>query len=138
MEHRPPGPAGTRPSRAPFAAPAPAPRPRPTPPAAPASPAPRSRPGEPGAEVQAEKSAGAKASESIRLWIGAGEADGATEAAVRAFILGQTGLPEAVLRRVDLRERHAFVTVPEEVAAGMVAKLKRAEFLGKRIKAKLA
>lgn len=98
--------------------------------------APRARDAQP--EARPEKSAGPKSTEAVRLWIGAGEEDGATEPVLRAFILGQTGLHESVLQRVDIRERHAFVAVPEGVAAGMVAKLKRAEFLGKRIKAKLA
>jgi hypothetical protein len=40
--------------------------------------------------------------------------------------------------RIDIRERHTFVEVPGDRAASFVSRLKRAEFGGKRIKAKVA
>lgn len=73
-----------------------------------------------------------------RLWISAGEEQGATVEAVRDFILGNTGEPAASVGRIDIRERHTFVDVPGDRAASFVSRLKRAEFAGKRIKAKVA
>ena len=73
-----------------------------------------------------------------RLWISAGEEQGATVDAVRDFILGTTGEPAASVGRIDIRERHTFVDVPGDRAASFVSRLKRAEFAGKRIKAKVA
>jgi ATP-dependent RNA helicase DeaD len=73
-----------------------------------------------------------------RLWISAGEEQGATTDAMRDFILGTTGEPAASVGRIDIRERHTFVEVPGDRAASFVSRLKRAEFGGKRIKAKVA
>jgi ATP-dependent RNA helicase DeaD len=73
-----------------------------------------------------------------RLWIGAGEEHGATAESLRTFILGTTGEPEASLGPIDLRARHAFVDVPGDRAASFVSRLKRSEFAGKRLKAKVA
>ena len=73
-----------------------------------------------------------------RLWISAGEEQGATADAMRDFILGTTGEPVASIGRIDIRERHTFVEVPGDRAASFVSRLKRAEFGGKRIKAKVA
>jgi hypothetical protein len=42
------------------------------------------------------------------------------------------------LGRIDIRERHSFVDVPGDRAASFVSRLKRAEFAGKRVKAKVA
>ena len=73
-----------------------------------------------------------------RLWISAGEEHGATAESLRTFILGTTGEPEASLGAIDLRARHAFVDVPGDRAASFVSRLKRSEFAGKRLKAKVA
>jgi len=73
-----------------------------------------------------------------RLWIGAGEEHGATADSLRTFILGTTGEPAASLGAIDLRARHAFVDVPGDRAASFVSRLKRADFAGKRLKAKVA
>ena len=53
-------------------------------------------------------------------------------------IAGETGLPGNVVGKVDVRERHLFVDVTTEHAAGIIAKLNRAEILGHKVKAKLA
>ena len=73
-----------------------------------------------------------------RLWISAGEEQGATTDTMRNFVLGTTGEPAASVGRIDIRERHTFVEVPGDRAASFVSRLKRAEFGGKRIKAKVA
>ena len=73
-----------------------------------------------------------------RLWISAGEENGIEIPDVVALIQGETGLPAEIIGRVDIRERHTFVEVASEHAAGVVAKLKRAPFGGIRLKAKVA
>ncbi len=73
-----------------------------------------------------------------RLWISAGEENGIEIPDVVALIQGETGLPAEIIGRVDIRERHTFVEVASEHAAGVVAKLKRAPFGGLRLKAKVA
>jgi ATP-dependent RNA helicase DeaD len=73
-----------------------------------------------------------------RLWIGVGEEGGADEKSIRDFIMGTTGEPASSLGRVDIRVRHTFVDVPGDRAASFISRLKRAEFAGKRIKAKIA
>ena len=73
-----------------------------------------------------------------RLWISTGEESGTTVEALRDFILGTTGEPATSLGRIDIRERHSFVDVPGDRAASFVSRLKRAEFAGKRVKAKIA
>lgn len=73
-----------------------------------------------------------------RLWISTGEENGTTVEALRDFILGTTGEPATSLGRIDIRERHSFVDVPGDRAASFVSRLKRAEFAGKRVKAKVA
>ena len=73
-----------------------------------------------------------------RLWISAGEENGIEIPDIVALIQGETGLPAEIIGRVDIRERHTFVEVASEHAAGVVAKLKRAPFGGIRLKAKVA
>jgi ATP-dependent RNA helicase DeaD len=73
-----------------------------------------------------------------RLWISTGEENGTTVESLRDFILGTTGEPATSLGRIDIRERHSFVDVPGDRAASFVSRLKRAEFGGKRVKAKVA
>ncbi len=88
--------------------------------------------------VDSRSPAGAPTVGITRLWISAGEEQGATTDSIRTFILGTTGEPAASLGRIDIRERHTFVEVPGDRAASFVSRLKRAEFGGKRIKAKVA
>ena len=73
-----------------------------------------------------------------RLWISAGEENGIEIPDIVALIQGETGLPAEIIGRVDIRERHTFVEVASEHAAGIVAKLKRAPLGGIRLKAKVA
>ncbi|MBI3881767.1 MAG: DEAD/DEAH box helicase [Verrucomicrobia bacterium] len=73
-----------------------------------------------------------------RLWIGIGEEMQISPDEIVTAILGQTGLPRTVVGTVDVRERHTFVDVAAECANSILAKMKRAEIKGKRIKAKLA
>jgi ATP-dependent RNA helicase DeaD len=53
-------------------------------------------------------------------------------------ILGETGLPGTTVGFVDVRERHTFVDVASEAAAGIIAKLNRTRLRGQRLKVKLA
>jgi hypothetical protein len=50
----------------------------------------------------------------------------------------RSGLPGNVVGMVDIRARHLFADVASEHAETIVAKLKRAQMKGCRIKAKLA
>jgi len=106
----------------------------PTPPSPPAT---ASRPNE-ALAVDSKSAPPAGTVGTTRLWVSAGEEHGATAESLRTFILGTTGEPEASLGAIDLRARHAFVDVPGDRAASFVSRLKRAEFAGKRLKAKVA
>ena len=84
------------------------------------------------------KPTSSQAGEITRLWISAGESRGVQPSDVIACIQGETGLPAEVVARVDVRERHTFVDVVSEHAAVIVARLKRANLAGTRLKAKVA
>mgnify|MGYP003333894416 CR=1 FL=1 len=73
-----------------------------------------------------------------RVWIGIGEEHQVGAEDVRTCIRGETGLPLEALGTVDVRKRHTFVDVATEHVQGVVAKLKRAQFGGRNIKAKIA
>lgn len=53
-------------------------------------------------------------------------------------ILGETGLPAEVVGVVDVRDRHLFVDVASDYAKGIIAKMKRAQIKGHRLKVKEA
>jgi len=55
-----------------------------------------------------------------------------------AAVMGQTGLPSAVVGRVDVRERHSFVDVAAHHANGIISKLNRSGIKGCRVKVKVA
>ena len=67
-----------------------------------------------------------------------GEAMGITVQEVTSAILGETGLPEKTVGKVDLRERHLFVDVKSEDAKGIIAKINRTRIHGNRVKVKEA
>jgi hypothetical protein len=57
---------------------------------------------------------------------------------VVAAVMGETGLPPAVVGTVDVRERHMFVDVDAEHANSIVAKLNRGKIKDQPVKVKLA
>jgi len=73
-----------------------------------------------------------------RLYMNIGEAMGVTQADVVQAIQGETGLPAKVIGVVDIREKHLFVDVSAEHANSILAKLKRMQIKGHKVKAKEA
>ena len=73
-----------------------------------------------------------------RLYMNVGEEMGVAPGDVVGAILGETGLPAAVVGTVDIRERHLFVDVAAEHANGIIAKLNRTRIKNNKLKVKLA
>jgi ATP-dependent RNA helicase DeaD len=80
----------------------------------------------------------APGSDQVRLHMNIGEAMGVTVQEVTMAILGETGLPEKTVGKVDLRERHLFVDVKSEHAKAIIAKINRTRIHGNRVKVKEA
>ncbi len=142
-----PVPVPASPAPAPVAAAAAKPTPPPSPDAAPSTPAPATAttPSAPATAASADPATAKKAprakpveGEVTRLWMSVGEEDGVTQATAREFIMGTTGEPEASIIHVDIRPRHTFIDVGALRAAAMVAQMKRASFVGRRLKVKVA
>jgi ATP-dependent RNA helicase DeaD len=73
-----------------------------------------------------------------RLWMNLGEMQGIVPIDIVNAIAGETGLPGKVVGAVDVRERHLFVDVASEHASGIIAKLKRTQIKGTKVKVKAA
>jgi ATP-dependent RNA helicase DeaD len=67
-----------------------------------------------------------------------GQESGVTPLDIVNAIAGETGLPGKVVGTVDIRERHLFVDVASEHANAIIARLKRAQIKGRRLKVKVA
>ncbi|HSH16637.1 MAG TPA: DbpA RNA binding domain-containing protein [Verrucomicrobiae bacterium] len=80
----------------------------------------------------------APGADQTRLHMNIGEAMGVTAQEVTTAILGETGLPEKTVGKVDLRERHLFVDVKSEHAKAIIAKINRTRIHGNRVKVKEA
>ena len=76
--------------------------------------------------------------EQTRLWMNLGERQGVVPIDIVNAIAGETGLPGKVVGTVDIRERHLFVDVASEHASGIIAKLKRTQIKGTKVKVKVA
>ncbi len=76
--------------------------------------------------------------EMTRLWIGVGSENNVAPGDIKGCVLGETGVPAESVGNIDIRERHSFVDVASEAAAGIIAKLNRANLGGQRLKAKVA
>jgi ATP-dependent RNA helicase DeaD len=76
--------------------------------------------------------------EQTRLWMNLGEMQGIVPIDIVNAIAGETGLPGKVVGTVDVRERHLFVDVASEHASGIIAKLKRTQIKGTKVKVKVA
>jgi ATP-dependent RNA helicase DeaD len=77
-------------------------------------------------------------SDQTRLYMNSGTEMGLSREDVVQAIMGETGLPETVVGRVDLRERHVFFDVAAEFANAILSKLKRAQIKGRKVKVKVA
>lgn len=73
-----------------------------------------------------------------RLYMNVGQEMGIGPSDVAGAIQGETGLPAQVVGTVDVRERHLFVDVASEHANAILAKLKRAQIKGHKLKVKVA
>ncbi|MCD6050631.1 MAG: box helicase [Verrucomicrobia bacterium] len=73
-----------------------------------------------------------------RLYMNVGESMGVTAEDVIQAIQGETGFPAKVIGTVDIREKHLFVDVSAEHANSILAKLKRTQIKGHKVKAKEA
>jgi ATP-dependent RNA helicase DeaD len=73
-----------------------------------------------------------------RIYMNVGEEMGVTPDDVIQAIQGETGFPAKVIGTVDIRERHLFVDVSAEHANSILAKLKRTQIKGHKVKAKEA
>jgi hypothetical protein len=92
----------------------------------------------PGAALPAKRASRRTPDDMTRLYINVGEEMGVTSQDVVSTILGETGSPPEVVGVVDIRERHLFVDVAADSAAGIIAKLNRAKLKNLKIKVKLA
>jgi ATP-dependent RNA helicase DeaD len=94
----------------------------------------------PASEKPAAKSKSSRATppEQTRLWMNLGEMQGIVPIDIVNAIAGETGLPGKVVGAVDIRERHLFVDVASEHASGIIAKLKRTQIKGTKVKVKVA
>jgi hypothetical protein len=72
-----------------------------------------------------------------RLRLSIGKDAGVTAGQVREAILGETGVPESFIGKVDLQAKHTTVEIPADKANAVMSKMKRANIAGKRVKAKL-
>ena len=67
-----------------------------------------------------------------------GEVNGIVAQDIILAISGETGLPATIVGAVDIRERHLFVSVADEHANSIIAKLNRTQIKGHKIKVKAA
>lgn len=73
-----------------------------------------------------------------RIYMNVGEEMGVTADDVVQAIQGETGFPAKVIGTIDIRERHLFVDISAEHANSVLAKLKRTQIKGHKVKAKEA
>ena len=87
-------------------------------------------------ESAPSRSSSEKSSKS-RLRISIGKDAGVTADQVRQAVLGETGVPEGTLGKVELQAKHTTIEIAAEKANAVMSKMKRANIAGKRVKAKL-
>lgn len=95
----------------------------------------RCRPSSPAAAAAAAAAAGP--ARMTRLFVNAGEIDGIRAGDLAGAIAGIGGLTGADVGRIELRERHALVEVPEAVAQTVAQKLTGTTIRGRQINARL-
>ena len=72
-----------------------------------------------------------------QLRLNIGKDAGVTADQIRDAILGETGVPESIIGKVELQAKHATIDIAAEKANAVMSKMKRANIAGKRVKAKL-
>jgi hypothetical protein len=83
------------------------------------------------------KSSGDSPDSKNQLRLNIGKDAGVTADQIREAILGETGVPESIIGKVELQAKHSTIDIAAEKANAVMSKMKRANIAGKRVKAKL-
>ncbi|AUX32450.1 hypothetical protein SOCE836_045900 [Sorangium cellulosum] len=94
--------------------------------------------GEPGEPPRAEPSRDEADSEFVEVFINLGRRDGARAADFQRALIERAGMAKGDIRRIRVRERNAFVSVPKAELARVVAALNGATIAGKEARAEQA
>ncbi|KYF89441.1 hypothetical protein BE20_20435 [Sorangium cellulosum] len=94
--------------------------------------------GEPGESPRAEPSRDEADSEFVEVFINLGRRDGARAADFQRALIERAGMAKGDIRRIRVRERNAFVSVPKAELARVVAALNGATIAGKEARAEQA
>jgi ATP-dependent RNA helicase DeaD len=70
----------------------------------------------------------------VRLFIGAGRRAGIRPADLVGAITGETGVPARALGAIEIADTFSLVSVPEELADGIIAGMKKASLRGQPVK----
>jgi ATP-dependent RNA helicase DeaD len=84
-----------------------------------------------GARLEAEASVSAPDADFVELFFGIGRRDGARAQDLLKCLVDTAGLDKDNVRRIRVRDRHAFVAVRKEDAEGAIAKLAGQQLFGK-------
>ncbi|WP_437737830.1 DEAD/DEAH box helicase [Sorangium sp. So ce1335] len=112
-----------------------------------ASGAPPSFPGEPAVEIESEGAGGSPRAAAVRdepegefveVFINLGRRDGARAADFQRVLVERAGMAKGDIRRIRVRERNAFVSVPKAELARVVGALNGATIAGKEVRAEQA
>ena len=76
--------------------------------------------------------------EMIPVWLNVGRAHGVGPSNIVGCILGETGLPAAVVGKIDVEVESSVVAVSSQHARAILSRLNRTQLGGRRLKAKLA
>jgi ATP-dependent RNA helicase DeaD len=71
--------------------------------------------------------------DSVRLFVGAGRNAGIRPADLVGAIAGEAGVPARALGAIHIAERYSLVDVPEELADGIIAAMRKATLRGQRV-----
>lgn len=107
-------------------------------PSPPGEPAVEIESGEPGEAPRAEPSRDETDGEFVEVFINLGRRDGARAADFQRVLIEQAGMSKGDIRRIRVRERNAFVSVPKADLARVVAALNGATIAGKEARAEQA
>ena len=69
----------------------------------------------------------------VKLWIGAGRQAGIRPADLVGAIAGEAGVPSKAIGAIEIAERFSLVEVPEDLADGIIAALKKATLRSQKV-----
>ncbi len=72
-----------------------------------------------------------------KLRLSIGKDAGITPSQLRKAILGETGVPDSLIGKIELQAKYATIELPADKANAVMSKMKRAHIAGKRVKARL-